>query len=97
MSVLAMKSLQAIRRFISNAWLAAAPLVVLFGLVVGVPILVGIAHWIVARVSDPETADNLLMDVGMTAAAMVLLLTPAGLAIYAIVRLAKWLIGKKEP
>ena len=91
-----MKSVQAIRRFVSNAWLAAAPLVVLFGLVVGLPILAGMAHGIVAWLFDRDTADKLLMDVGMTATAMVLVLTPIGAAIYAIVCLARWRGEKKE-
>jgi ABC-type antimicrobial peptide transport system permease subunit len=91
-----MKALQAIQRSISNAWLAAAPLVVLFAFVIGVPVFFGAAHGI-ARLIDPDAADDLFMGLIMWMAMALLVLTPSGLAIYAMFRLARRLVGKKEP
>jgi hypothetical protein len=92
-----MKSVQAIRRFISNAWLVAAPLVLLFLLIVVVPIFFAVAYEILKLIFSPEQADTLLMDAGMWLAMVVFVLTPIGFAIYAMVCLARWLVGKKEP
>jgi hypothetical protein len=91
-----MKSVQAIRRFISIAWLAATPLMLMFLFIV-VLIFFGVIHEIVKHLFGPETADTLLLDVAMWVAMVVFVLTPIGFAIYAIVCLARWLIGKKKP
>ena len=91
-----MKALQAIQRSISNAWLAAAPLVVLFAFVIAsrysLALLTGYA-----RLIDPDAADDLFMGLIMWMAMALLVLTPSGLAIYAMFRLARRLVGKKEP
>jgi predicted permease len=91
-----MKSIRPISRVVSNTWFAAGPLVLLFALVIGVPAIFGLVHVIVARIWGPETADNFLMNAGMLAG-MVLVFAPIGLAAYAMVCVAKWLVGKKEP
>jgi hypothetical protein len=91
-----MKFIRPISRFISNTWLAAGPLVLLFVFVIGVPAIFGLVHVIVARMWGPETADNFLMNAGMLAG-MALVLAPIGLAAYAMVSVAKWLVRKKEP
>ena len=65
-------------------------------LIVAVLIFFGIAHEIVKHLFGPETADTLLMDVGMWVAMVVFVLTPIGFAIYAMVCLVRWLAGKKE-
>jgi hypothetical protein len=52
-----MKSVQAIRRVISNAWLVAAPLVLVL-LLIGVLIFIGVVHEILKLVFGPEQADT---------------------------------------
>jgi len=91
-----MRFIRPVSRFISNTWLAAGPLVLLFAFVIGVPAVFGLVHVIVARIWGPETADNFLMNAGMLAG-MLLVLAPIALAAYALVCIAKWLVGKKEP
>jgi hypothetical protein len=92
-----MKSVQAIWRFISSSWLIAAPLIILFFLFVGAPILLAIIHAIAARVAGPDAADTLLMDVVTWTWIAVLVLTPLGLAVYGAVRLARWLKRERAP
>ena len=92
-----MKSVQTIWRFIANAWLIAAPLVILVLLFVGVPIIIAVAHAIVARISGPEVADTFLMDAMTWTGIGVLVLTPIALVIYGTVRLARRFLRIKEP
>lgn len=91
-----MKSVQAIWRFISNAWLVAAPLVILVLLFVGVPIIIAVAHVIVARISGPEAADTFLMDAITWTWIAALVLAPIGLVIYGAVCLARRLLRKRD-
>ncbi len=94
-----MKSVQAICRFVSNAWLVAAPLVIVF-LFIAVLIVFAIVSVIVERVFGPEAAKGFSafwLDVTMRGAELLLVLAPIGLAIYVSVRLARWLLRKKEP
>ena len=92
-----MKSVQAIWRFISSSWLIAAPLIILFFLFVGAPIVLATIHAIAARVAGPDAADTLLMDVVTWTWIAVLVLTPLGLAVYGAVRLTRWLMREKAP
>jgi hypothetical protein len=95
----AMKSVQAIRRFISTAWLVAAPLILLFGLI-AVPIVLGIVSAVIERAFGPEAAERFSVfwvDTMMWAAELAFALTPIALAIYIAFRLAKSLARKKEP
>jgi len=50
----------------TTAWLAAGPLVLLFGFVIGVPAFLGFVHAIGSWVSGPEAADNYFMSVAAT-------------------------------
>jgi hypothetical protein len=74
-----MALVRAIWRFIAKAWLVAAPLVMVFLLFVGAPIVLAVAHAIIARTSGPEVADTLLMDVMTWTWIAVLVLAPTGL------------------
>ena len=93
-----MKSVRAICRFVSNAWLVAAPLVIVF-LLIAVLMLAAIVSVIVERVFGPEAAEGFstfLLNATMWGAELALVLTPLGLAIYASVRLARWLLRKNK-
>lgn len=92
-----MKSVQAIWRFVSRSWLIAAPLIILFVLFVGAPIILAIVHAIAARVAGADAADTLLMDVVTWTWVAVLVLAPIGLAVYGAVRLARWLVRERAP
>lgn len=87
--------LRAIWRFIAKAWLVAAPLVILFLLFVGVPIVLAVGHAIVARISGPETADTFLMDVITWTWIAVLVLAPIGLIVYGAVCFARRFLRKR--
>jgi hypothetical protein len=94
-----MKSLQSLRRFISASWLVAAPLVVLLLLIV-VPILFAVVSAIIERVYGNEAADDFsayMFGAMMWGAELVLVLAPIALAVYGIVRVARWLARRKEP
>lgn len=93
-----MKSVQAIRRFLSTSWLVAAPLVILF-LLIAVPLCVAIFRAIIERVFGHEAAENFsnfVFGAMMWGAELALLLAPIGLAVYGLVRLVRWLAGKKK-
>jgi hypothetical protein len=93
-----MKSVQTIRRFISNAWLVAAPLVIVF-LLIAIPLCLAVVSAIIEHVFGPEVAEGFsttLFGAMMWGGELVLGLAPIGLAIYGIVRLARWLVRKKE-
>jgi hypothetical protein len=92
-----MQPLQALWRFISKSWLVAAPLVILVLLFVIVPFILAVVHAIAARVAGAEAADTFLMDLMTWTWILVLVLAPIGLAVYAAVRLARWLLRKKTP
>ena len=87
-----MKFLQVIWRFISRSWLIAAPLIILFVLFVGAPVILAIVHAIGSRVAGADAADTLLMDVVTWTWVAVLVVAPMGLAIYGAIRLARWLL-----
>ena len=94
-----MTFVRAIRRFIANAWLAAAPLVILF-LLIAIPLCLAIVGAIIGRVWGPEAADDFTTAVFgamMWGGELALGLAPIGLAIYGLVRLARWLVRKKQP
>ncbi len=88
-----MKVFHAIRRFVANAWFAAAPLVI-FVLIVGVLAFVGLARAIVARLFGPNAADQFLINAMMLAGALVALLL-IGFVVYGLISVARWLLGKK--
>lgn len=90
-----MKSVRAIWRFIAKAWLVAAPLVILFLLFVGVPIVLAVGHAIVARISGPDAADTFLMDAITWTWIAVLVLAPIGLIVYGAVCFARRLLRKR--
>ena len=97
--VLAMKTLQALRRFISTSWLVAGPLVLLL-LLIAVPLLLAIIDAIVGRVFGPDAAEAFFVfwfDAMMWGGELVLIMTPIGLAIYGTFYLARWLVRKKAP
>jgi hypothetical protein len=86
---------RAIWRFIAKAWLVAAPLVILFLLLVGAPIILAVAHAIIARISGREAADTLLMDAMTWTWIAVLALAPIGLIVYGAVRLTRRFLRKR--
>ena len=88
-----MKSVQAIRRFVSNAWLVAAPLVIVVLLVAGLALL-GVVYAIVGSVFGAETADNFLAN-AMVSFWIAFELALLGLAVYGIFCVARWLLRKK--
>ena len=90
-----MKSVRAIWRFIAKAWLVAAPLVILFLLFIAVPIILAVAHAIVARISGPEAADTFLMDAMTWTWIAVLALAPTGLIVYGAVYFARRFLRKR--
>lgn len=83
-----------IRRFISNAWLAATPLVILFAIVAAFA-TIGLASEIIARVAGTQASENFVANV-MTLFGMLALFTPLAIAIYALVLLARWLSARKR-
>ncbi|TPQ34184.1 hypothetical protein C2U70_17640 [Bradyrhizobium guangdongense] len=83
----------AIRRLISNAWLAAPPLVILLGLVAAFA-LIGVASAIIAHVAGVQASDNFIADI-MTLLGMLVLFMPLAIAIYALVALARWISARK--
>jgi uncharacterized membrane protein len=89
-----MKSMQAIRRFISTSWLVAAPLVIVVLLIVGLALL-GIVDAIVGSVFGAEAADNFIAN-AMVLFGMAFELGLLGLVIYAMFCVARWLLRKKE-
>jgi hypothetical protein len=93
--IFAVKSLRAIWRFVAKAWLVAAPLVILFLLFVGAPIVLAVAHAVVARISGPEAADTLLMDDMTWTWIAVLVLAPIGLIVYGAVSVARRFLRRK--
>jgi hypothetical protein len=93
--IFAVKSLRAIWRFVAKAWLVAAPLVILFLLFVGAPIVLAVAHAVVARISGPEPADTLLMDDMTWTWIAVLVLAPIGLIVYGAVSVARRFLRRK--
>jgi len=93
-----MKSVRAICCFVSNTWLVAAPLVIVF-LLIAVLILAAIVGVIIERVFGTKAAEGFSafgLNVTMWGAESALVLTPIGLAIYASVRLARWLLRKNK-
>lgn len=94
-----MTFVRAIRRFIANAWFAAAPLVILF-LLIAIPLCFAIVSAIIGRVWGPQAAEDFTTAVFgamMWVGELTLGLAPIGLAIYGLIRLARWLIRKRRP
>jgi uncharacterized BrkB/YihY/UPF0761 family membrane protein len=92
-----MKLRQDLQRLISNVWLAAAPLVILLMLLVGLPAIFAIVHAILAHMLGREAADTLSMDALMWTSELTLVLAPAGLLVYAAVAIARRLPRRKQP
>lgn len=90
-----MESLQAIRRLISNAWLAATPLVLIL-FIIGFFVFIDIVRRIVEYGWGIEAAEKLLIN-AMILAVWALALTVAGLAVYGMICLARWLLRRDEP
>jgi hypothetical protein len=93
-----MKFLQAIRRFLSKAWLAAGPLILLL-LLIAIPIALAIISAIIERIFGPETAERFAvfwMDAMMWGLELLFILAPIALVVYVAFRLAKWLRRKKS-
>ncbi|MGV7217183.1 hypothetical protein [Bradyrhizobium sp. UFLA05-112] len=76
-----------IRRFVSNLWLAATPLVILFA-IVGLFALIGTASRIVSTVAGPQVSDDFVANV-MTLFAMLVLFAPLAILIYAFASLVR--------
>jgi hypothetical protein len=91
-----MKYLQATRDFAANAWLAAAPLILLVLLPIVVFICLFAAEKVIARVWSEEAADNFLAN-AMTLLGAALLLAPIGLLLYGLFSMARWLLRSKKP
>lgn len=83
-----------IRRFVSNAWLAAAPLAILLAIVAAF-VTIGLATAIIARVAGTETSENFFANV-MTLFGMLVLFAPPAITVYALVSLARWLLARKH-
>ncbi len=84
----------AIKRFISNAWLAATPLMILLA-IVGAFAAVAIVSQILSRVAGPQAADNFVANAG-TLVGMLVLFTPLAIALYALVMLARWMLSRRQ-
>jgi ABC-type sulfate transport system permease component len=94
-----MRAVEAIRRFFSKAWLAAAPLIILF-LLVAIPIVLAIVSKTIEHVSGPEVAerfDVFWVDITMGALELTFILAPIALVAYVAFRLTKWLVRKRQP
>jgi hypothetical protein len=93
-----MKFMQPLRRFLSKAWLAAGPLILLLLLIV-VPVVLAIISAIIERVFGPEASERFAIfwvDAMMWGLELLFILAPIALAVYVAFRLAKWLSRKKE-
>jgi hypothetical protein len=90
-----MKFVQAIWPFISNAWLVAAPLVIVI-VIIGVFAFIGIVQAIIERVFGNETAENFVANT-MVLLWMALELALLGLVLYGLFCLARWFLRKKAP
>lgn len=84
----------AIRRLISNAWLAATPLVVLLAIAGGFAVI-GVASAIIARIAGTQWSDDFVANV-MTLFGMLVLFAPPAIAAYALVSLARWMLARKR-
>ena len=92
-----MKGLRTIRRFISNAWLAAAPLVILLLLVGGLVVLgivLGVVTAIVRSAYGPTAAENFLLG-SVVWLAFLFALAMVGLIGYGLLCIARWLLSKE--
>ncbi|MBR0715969.1 hypothetical protein [Bradyrhizobium liaoningense] len=83
-----------VRRLISNAWLAAPPLVILLATIAAFA-LIGIASVIIARIAGTQASGNFVAD-AMTLFGMLVLFTPVAIAVYALVALARWIVARKQ-
>ena len=90
---------QAIRRFIANAWLAAAPLVIVF-LLIAIPLCLAIIGAIIEGIWGPDAAEDFSTSVFggmMWGGELALGLAPIGLIAYGLYRLARWWLGQRKP
>ena len=77
---------QTVRRTFSNAWLAAAPLVIIL-LIIAALIAVMAILGVIRLAFGPDAADTALMN-AMTVFGMVVVAAPVALAAYGLYRLA---------
>jgi hypothetical protein len=83
-----------LRRFISNAWLAAPPLVILLAIVAAF-VTIGLLSAIITRVAGAQASDNFVANV-MTVFGMLMLFAPAAIAVYALASLARWWSARRR-
>jgi hypothetical protein len=84
----------AIRRLISNMWLAATPLVILLALIAA-GVAIAIASKVIEGLAGTQASENFVADT-MTLFGMLVLFTPLAITIYALVSLARWLIARRR-
>jgi len=82
-------------RFISNAWLVAAPLVIVV-LLAGVFAVIWMIQAIIGRLYGADAADTFIAN-AMVLLAMAFELALLGLAAYGMFCIARWLLRRKEP
>ena len=87
---------RAIRDFAVNAWLVAAPLVLLVLVPTGVFICLFVVESIIARIWGREGADDFLAN-AMTLLGAALLLALIGLLLYGLFSAARWLLRLRKP
>jgi hypothetical protein len=88
--------MEMLRRFVSRAWLVAAPLIIISIVVVVIPTSIGLIHQILQLMFRREVADTLLMDAGIWLVILASVATTSGLVLYAAVCLVRWAKRKKR-
>lgn len=91
-----MKPLQALWRFVSTTWFVAAPLLVLFVVLVVLPIVFMIMHAILVRTIGRDDADTYLMGAIMWTSEFTLVLGPLAFVIYVGYRVARRFFSKQD-
>jgi hypothetical protein len=91
-----MKPLQDAWRFVTTTWFVAAPLLVLFVVLVVLPVVFMIMHAILVRMIGRDDADTMLMGAVMWTSEFVLVLGPLAFVIYVGYRVARRFFGKQE-
>ncbi|MFO1110799.1 MAG: hypothetical protein U1E61_16585 [Bradyrhizobium sp.] len=79
-----------------NAWLVAAPLVLLVLVPIGVFICLFVVESIIARIWGREAADDFLAN-AMTLLGAAVLLALTGLLLYSLFSAARWLLRLRKP
>jgi hypothetical protein len=93
-----MNPVRALWRLMSRSWLVAAPLIIIFVLV-AIPLLLSVAHDIIARNLGAETADAFadnMFGAMMWGAELTFLLAPVALVVYVLVLLTRRWLRKPE-